>query len=358
MAIVSLPGLIDIHVHLRSPGQESKEDFLTGTEAALAGGFTTILDMPNNKIPITTSVLLREKIAIAKKNTVCDIGFYFGSLGDNLAEFPKIKEAVFGVKLYLNVTTGNFLIDEEKLTAIYQAWPSDQPILLHCEGETMPMAVPLIRDIGKKTHICHVSSKAELSAIIEAKKAGLPITCGVTPHHLFLNENDAKRLGPYGQMKPYLKSPQDVDFIWKNLQYVDVIESDHAPHTKAEKDFDNPSFGVPGLETTLPLLLTAVSEGRLSIDDIERLCHKNPAKIFNIPIDPNTKVEVDLDEEYQIKNEDLYTKCGWSPFAGWKVTGKVKRVFIRGKKVFENGKILVQAGSGRVISPTIAAGAI
>ncbi|MDO8619572.1 MAG: amidohydrolase family protein [Candidatus Daviesbacteria bacterium] len=367
--IISLPGLIDIHTHLRTPGQENKEDFLTGTSAALAGGFTTILDMPNNKIPITTQVLLAEKIELARQSSVCDIGFHFGSLGDNLEEFEKVTAGhpersegslVFGLKLYLNPTTGNFLIDRAKLKSIYQSWPGNQPILLHCEGETMPMALKVIKETGKKTHICHVSSKEELSAIIEAKKAGLPITCGATPHHLFLTEEDAKTLGAYGHMKPFLKTQADVDFLWQNLENIDIIESDHAPHTKEEKDSDNPPFGVPGLETTLPLLLTAVSEGKLKLEDIERLCHKNPARIFNIPTSPDTKVLVDLDEEYEIKNqqavsfgnENLKTKCGWSPFNGKKVKGKVKQVYLRGEKVFENGKILAKEGSGKVIYPT------
>lgn len=349
--MITLPGLIDIHVHLRTPGQKEKEDFLTGTSAALAGGFTTVLDMPNNKIPITTLDLLEQKMEIAKKNTICDIGFYFGSLGDNLEEFEKIKNLVFGIKLYLNQTTGNFLIDEEKLKAIYNAWPSDQPILLHCEGETMPMALKVIKATGKKTHICHVSDKDELSQIIQAKQDGLPITCGVTPHHLFLTEEDAKRLGPYGRMKPFLKTQEDVNFLWSNLDSIDIIESDHAPHTKAEKQSDNPPFGVPGLETTLPLLLTAVSENKLTIEDIKRLCHTNPTKIFNIPTDETTYVEVDPYEQYTINDKFLYTKCAWSPFAGKKVKGKLNSVYLRGQKVFENGKILAKKGSGKIIYP-------
>lgn len=351
--MITLPGLIDIHVHLRTPGQEEKEDFLTGTSAALAGGFTTVLDMPNNKIPITTFELLQEKMDLARKNAVCDIGFYFGSLGDNLEEFPKIKTSVFGIKLYLNITTGNFLIDEEKLTKIYAAWPSNQPILLHCEGETIPMALKVIKATGKKTHICHVSSKNELSQIIQAKSEGLPITCGVTPHHLFLAEEDAKKLGPYGRMKPFLKTEEDRQFLWDNLTSIDVVESDHAPHTKEEKDSDNPPFGVPGLETTLPLLLTAVSEGKLTVEDIKRLLHTNPAIIFNIPTDENTKVEVDETLPFTLDALPLFTKCGWTPFAGKKVKGKVKTVYLRGKKVFEDGEVLVKAGFGKVISPKL-----
>ncbi len=351
--MITLPGLIDTHVHLRTPGQEQKEDFKTGTSAALAGGFTTVLDMPNNKVPITTKELLQQKIELAQNNILCDVGFYFGSLGDNLEEFPKIATQVFGIKLYLNVTTGNFLIDESKLRAIYQAWPGNQPILLHCEGETLPMALRIIKETNKKTHICHVSSKMELSQIIQAKDHGLPITCGVTPHHLFLTQEDGKKLGPFGLMKPFLKTQEDQDFLWENLNSIDLIESDHAPHTKIEKESDNPPFGVPGLETTLPLLLTAVSEDKLTINDVIRLCHTNPAKIFNVPTDEKTYIEVDENLEYEIKNADLKTKCGWSPFNGWKVKGKVKAVYLRGEKVFEDNQILAEKGSGKIILPFV-----
>jgi len=351
--MIKLPGLIDIHTHLRTPGQEQKEDFYTGTSAAIAGGFTTIVDMPNNKTPITTLDLLEEKIKLAEKEIVCDVGFHFGSMGDNLNQFQNINSMVFGLKLYLNPTTGNFLIDEEELRNIYNAWSGNQPIILHCEGETLSIALQVIQKTRKPTHIAHVSSAEELSIIISAKQEGLPITCGVTPHHLFLTEEDAKKLGAYGHMKPFLKTQTDVDFLWEHVDQIDIIESDHAPHTKEEKDSDNPPFGVPGLETTLPLLMNAVSEGKLSIEDVKRLCHTNPAKIFNIPTDPETFVEIDEDERYTINDKRLFTKCKWSPFDGWRVQGKIKAVFIRGTKVFEDGKVLAKKGSGKIISPTL-----
>lgn len=353
--MLTLPGLIDIHVHLRTPGQEQKEDFFTGTSSALAGGFTTVLDMPNNKTPITTQALLQQKIDLAKQNIVCDTGFYFGSLGDNLEEFKKVKDLVFGLKLYLNITTGGFIIDEEKLNLIYKTWnkvtEGTRPILLHAEADVMDMVASVVKKTKHPTHICHVSSKKELLKIIELKEKGLPITCGVTPHHLFLTEEDAKRLGPYGRMKPFLKSKADQEYLWQNLDQVDVIESDHAPHTKEEKEGENPPFGVPGLETTLPLLLTAVHEGRLAIDDVKRLLHTNPKRIFNIPNQENTYVEVDENEDYKIRNENLKTKCKWSPFNGWPVKGKVKKVVLRGHPVYDNEKVLTEAGSGKIIYP-------
>ena len=374
--MLTLPGLIDPHVHLRDPGQTEKEDFYTGTSAALAGGYTCILDMPNNKIPITTLERLDEKIKIAREKIVCDVGFYFGSVGDNLNEFEKVKNKVIGIKLYLNETTGNLkMTDLNLLEKIFTALSSTKiissqsmslhssilstkkseplksklPILVHAEEKRVEDVINVVRKIKIHTHFCHISTAYDLKQIIKAKEEGLPVTCGVTPHHLFLTEKDVKKFRPYRQMKPPLSSKKDQVFLWTHLNYIDVIESDHAPHTKEEKEAGPPPFGVPGLETTLPLLLTAVSEKRLTIEDIIRLCYKTPAKIFGIKTDSKTKIDVDLNWKFEIGNLKFHTKCGWSPFNGWRVKGKVERVFIRGTKVFEDGKILVDPGFGRIL---------
>ncbi|HUD10202.1 MAG TPA: amidohydrolase family protein [Candidatus Saccharimonadales bacterium] len=346
--VITLPGLIDPHVHLRDPGQTHKEDFLSGTSAALAGGYTTIIDMPNNTEPITTLERLEAKVASARRQVVCDIGFHFGTLGDNFNEFEKVIDRVMGLKIYMNVTTGNFKIDASSLTDIYRAWPDSKPILLHAEDDVSDIVFKTLAAVPKQTHICHVSSEAELSFVMRAKDKGLPITCGVTPHHLFLTSKDAERLGPYGHMKPFLKSQKDVDFIWQHLDAVDMIESDHAPHTKAEKDSNTPPFGVPGLETTLPLMLTAVAEDRLTMAQLIEKLHTNAARLFSIPNDDSTKVEVDM-TEHKIKNDGLLTKAGWSPFAGRRAAGKLKTVYLHGVKVFENSKILVKPGSGKIL---------
>jgi len=346
---IKLPGLIDPHVHLRDPGQTHKEDFFSGTSAALAGGFTTVIDMPNNAEPITTLERLETKMASARSQIVSDTGFYFGTLGDNYDEFTKVKGKVKGLKIYLNVTTGNFIIDKSKLRDIYEAWPGDTPILLHAEDDVSDLVMSVLVSVKKPTHICHVSSRKELEFVIKAKDAALPITCGVTPHHLFLTDKDAEKLGAYGLVKPQIKSREDQDFLWRNLDYVDVIESDHAPHTRAEKDGDPSPFGLPGLETTLPLLLSAETEGKISRDQIIEKLHLNPARIFNITVDDQTSVEVNMDE-YVIKNEDLKTKAGWSPFAGRRVVGKVEKVVLRGTTVFENGLVLAKPGSANIIT--------
>jgi carbamoyl-phosphate synthase/aspartate carbamoyltransferase/dihydroorotase len=346
--IITLPGLIDPHVHLRDPGQTHKEDFLSGTSAALAGGYTTVMDMPNNAEPITTLERLENKIAIAKDKTVSDLGFHFGTLGDNYDEFEKVIDKVMGLKIYLNVTTGNFIIDKDKLIDIYKAWPEQKPILLHAEDDVSELVMGTLKAVTKQTHICHVSSRAELEFVMRAKEAGLPVTCGVTPHHLFLSDADADRLGAYGHMKPYLKPKADQEFIWQHIDAVDVIESDHAPHTKEEKDSDNPPFGVPGLETTLTLMLTAEAEGKLTRQQVIDRLHTNPARIFNAAVDYTTSIEVDM-SEYEISNDGLQTKAGWTPFAGRHAVGRVKSVTLHGTKVYEDGKVLAAPGSGRIL---------
>ncbi|SRR5260221_55703 len=348
--MIRLPGLIDPHVHFRTPGQEYKEDFLTGTSAALAGGYTTIIDMPNNLQPVTTLQKLEEKEKIAQKQIICDVGFYFGSLGENLHEFPNVQDKVLGLKMYLNQTTGNFVVDTKIFQRVCESWPVGKPILVHAEENILPNILEIAYQTNQKLHVCHVSSRIELQTIITAKEKGYKVTCGVTPHHLFLSEEDEQKLGPFGRMRPPLRSKKDVEFLWSHLDNIDIIESDHAPHTKEEKLSDKSPFGVPGLETTLPLLLTAVSQGKLTIVDIQRLCSDNPSKIFGIQQDENTKIEIDENEEWTIKNENLFTKCKWSPFDGWKVKGRVEKVVLRGSVVFEKGTLLAKPGQGRIIT--------
>lgn len=349
--MLKLPGLIDPHVHLRYLDPH-KEDFLTSTNAAIAGGFTMVLDMPNNNPPITTLERLQAKMKQADEYTKYDIGFYFGSLGDNLDEFEKVKDLVYGLKLYLNVTTGGYIIDEPVMKKIYKKWyevtKGSKPILLHAEEDVMDSVKRVLTQIPNPTHIVHVSSERELKQVTQLKKEGFPITCGVTPHHLFLTTDDVERLGPYGLMKPMLKSKEDQAYLWEHFDEIDIVESDHAPHTKEEKESDKPPFGVPGLETTLPLLLTAMNEGRITIDDIIEKCYTKPKEIFHLPDQPDTYIEVDETKEWTIENGKLYTKCNWSPFAGMHVKGKVEKVILRGTNVFEDGKVLAKQGFGEI----------
>ena len=387
--MLTLPGLIDTHVHLREPGATQKEDFETGTKAAIAGGYTLVLDMPNNPEPTITPEAVDKKINLAqgvilnevkdlsrmrvpnklgdssliaqndsRRRIYCDVGFHFGATLDSSQYFNQVKDKVFGLKIYMNHTTGTLLQEDPQiLNTIFESWPKDKVLMVHAEGETLAKAIDLARKYSKKLHVCHVSKAYEISLIRQAKANGLSITSEVTPHHLFLTDEDLEQLGSFGIMRPPLATKDDQNALWAGIAdgTVDIIASDHAPHTKEEKANIPPPNGVPGLETILPLLLTAVNEGSLTVDDIIRLCHINPAKIFNIPTDENTYVEVNPDEQYTINDKLLYTKCGWSPFEGKRVTGIIKRVILRGQIVFKDGEFL-NPPQGKVVYPTVGIG--
>lgn len=343
---ITLPGLIDAHVHLRDPGQTEKEDFLTGTQAALAGGFTTVCDMPNNATPIFSPDLLEEKRMLASEKAVTDIGIHYGSMGDNIDTFAEAAKHSIGLKLFLNNTTGGYTLDVARLKEIYAAWPSDKVVLLHTEEDTIDIAIASLDGLNRPVHVCHMPSKEVLEKIIAAKKKGIPVTCGVTPHHMFLIDKDRERLGVYAQMKPPLKTQEDQDFLWNHLDDIDIFESDHAPHTREQKE--QGAFGVPNLDTTLPMLLKAREEGKISLEQIIDKCFTTPARLFNLPTDEKTYVEVTM-EPYVIQNANLHTKCGWSPFEGVEVPGRVSRVVLHGKIAYENGKVLAAPGSGKVL---------
>jgi len=355
--IIRLPEIIDIHVHFRDPQETAKEDFYTGTLSAIAGGVTCVFDMPNNLKPILSYQRLEEKRQIAQKKAVCDWGLYFGTDGKNISEFKKVVGKVVGLKVYLGVTTGRLFIEEENLLEnVFRAWPKEKVIVIHTEEDKIDLAIHLAKKYGNKIHITHVNTKALLKKIIKAKKEKLKITCDVTPHHLFLEkkllhlrkEEKKKQLerGFY-EVKPPLAEREDIDFLWQNLDEIDCIVSDHAPHQIKEKKGKTPPPGMPGLETMLPLLLTAVKQGKMTKEDIVRLTNLNPQKIFGLKREKDNYIEVDMSEKFIIENKNLKTKCSWSPFVGWEVWGKVKNVYLRGKKIFANNRLLVQPGFGR-----------
>jgi carbamoyl-phosphate synthase/aspartate carbamoyltransferase/dihydroorotase len=173
------------------------------------------------------------------------------------------------------------------------------------------------------------------------------VTCEVAPHHLFLSEEDLPSLGQRGDVRPTLATKRDVQALWDNLDVIDCFATDHAPHTLAEKDGANPPPGFPGLETALPLLLTAMYEERLTLDDIISRSHTNPQRIFHLPEQPETLVEVDPDAQWTISAEDTYTRCGWTPFEGYPVRGCVRRVVLRGVDACRDGLVLAEPGSGK-----------
>lgn len=343
MQFIKLPGLVDVHVHLREPGATQKEDFETGTKAAIAGGYTAVLDMPNNPVATITPEALQEKKDLARGRIYADVGFHFGASPKSVQYFNQIQNKVFGLKVYMNQTTGDLLMEGEKtLEAVFSSWPKEKPLMVHAEENTLQTAISLAKQFGNKLHVCHVSLAKEIELIKTARVSGLQISCEVTAHHLFLTEEDVKKLGPFGVMRPPLSSKEDKDALWQAISeaVIDMIASDHAPHTKEEKlTSEKPINGVPGLETTLPLLLTAVNEGILTIDRLIELTSSNPKKIFSIKEQEDTFVEVDLEEEYTISDKNLQTKCAWTPFADMEARGKIKKVVLRGQLVYDGQNI-------------------
>jgi dihydroorotase len=354
---IKIPSMIDPHVHLRGMDWDYKADFATETAAALAGGYWAIFDMPNTPPTTTDKAALDRKLTEMDRDAVCDWGAYFGaSQADNTDEYAAIFNSVCGLKIYNNQTTGDLLIEDQALRdRIYAAWPQQRRIApqrviaVHAEGQTVADILALVRQHRTRTHFCHISTAEEIDLLCEAKVGGLPVSVGVTPHHLFLTEADVNHLGSLGRMKPELKTQVDQDALWAGIAdgTVDVVESDHAPHTLAEKESSNPPFGVPGLETTLPLMCTALRDGRITEDQLVGLLALNARRIFKLTPDADTYTVVDLDAAYEIKRENLRTKCGWSPFEGMQVVGAVREVRIRGTKVFDGENVLVEAGFGR-----------
>lgn len=344
MALKKYPGFIDVHVHLREPGATQKEDFLTGSKAAVTGGFTFIIDMPNNPIPTFTIEALDEKIKLIKK-AACEVGFHFGTNGKNLDQFKSAfsHPKVFGLKVFLNQTTGDFLLDDSKvLDAIFKTWQSEKPILVHAEGENVEKCITLSKKYNRRLHICHISQKEEVEMVRKAKKQNLKVTAGATPHHLFLTASDVKKLGNFALVKPLLDPKPNQNALWQGIldKTIDIIESDHAPHTKQEKLADKPAFGVPNLETTLGLLFRAVHDKKLKEADILRLLYETPRKIFNIPEQKNTYIELNPEKPYLIGENGYQTKCNWSPFDGWQLFGKVKSAVINKRPIVVNKRMV------------------
>jgi len=348
MGELTLPGLIDAHVHLREPGATHKEDVYTGTAAALAGGVLGILDMPNNTPPTVDRATLSRKLEMFRQKAVSDYSLFLGFDGRNVAPLSELGGQVAGLKLYLDETFGDMTTREPRMLAeVFATWLGPGPIAIHAESPSIRVALELARRYGQRLHVCHVPDPDDLLAIETARQAGVAVTCEVTPHHLFLSDEAVARLGAYARMKPPLVAPRQVALYWERLSLVDAIASDHAPHTREEKDSANPPPGVPGLETTLPLLLAAVDEGRLTLERMVELTYHGPLRIYGLAAPVDSAVEVDLLERYALPAKGYRTKCGWSPFAGQRAVGRVRRVRLRGQVVWEDGELRVSAGYGR-----------
>ena len=348
--IIKLPGLIDVHTHLRVPGGEHKEDFQTGTAAALAGGITQILGMPNTSPPLSTPEAMQATYQLADNNIFCDVGLFAGASPEEITQLPTLAPHAKALKIYLNDTFGPLRVEDvPTLRACFQTWPREKMIAMHAEKQSVAVGIGLAATYDRPVHFCHISRREEIELIADAKAHGLPVTCEVAPHHLFMSVKDFERMGPLADMRPVLGTQSDVDALWDHLDStVDCIATDHAPHTLEEKNSENCPPGVAGLETSLVLMLTAVQENRLTLDRLIELMATAPRAIYSIAAQPETHIEVELTPTI-IRNEEMKSKCGWTPFDGQEVAAKVQKVVLRGETVFENGRILANPGYGQMI---------
>ncbi|MEM0360797.1 MAG: dihydroorotase [Candidatus Diapherotrites archaeon] len=378
-----LPGAIDIHVHFRVPGEEWKADWKHESMAALHGGITSVMDMPNNKPSICSAEVLELKRRVVSRKAGVDFSLHFGASPKHLEEIQKAKDFA-AVKIYMGSSTGSLLVleREDQAKAFSLAKAADSVVMVHAEEEktikesaekarkkgwnhakfhsqirppeaehkAVKRALALCAETGAKLHVCHVSSAETLSQVMQAKKWG-SVTCGVTPHHLFLSSEDAKKLGNLVKVNPPLHSRHNRAMLWEALREgkFDIIESDHAPHTQDEKQasyWDAPS-GVPGVETMLPLLLDAHNRKLVSIETIAKCLCENPAKLFGLRekgfIAKGKSADlavIDLKREHRIDSGKMFTKCGWTPFEGWRLKGFVEKTFLRGELRQEEGEII------------------
>jgi carbamoyl-phosphate synthase/aspartate carbamoyltransferase/dihydroorotase len=351
MTTLTLPGLIDPHVHLREPGHTHKEDFDSGTAAALAGGFTTVLAMPNTEPPISDAETFRLAMEAARAKARCDVGLYVGATADNAAEAATLAGQAAGLKMYCDSTFGPLRLQGIRpLEEHVGAWPAGRPLAAHAEGRSLAAVILLSVLFDRPVHICHISRREEILLVRRAKERGWKVTCEVTPHHLFLTEADARAMPMgRGEVRPPLASERDRQSLWENLNVIDCFASDHAPHTLPEKDGPSPPPGFPGLETTLGLLLTAVAESRLTFEEVIVKLFSNPRRIFDLPEQADTRVEVDPQAVWQVVTADLQSRCGWTPFEGMKLRGRVRRVYLRGRMAFVDGEVLARPGWGWVL---------
>ncbi len=363
-----MPGIIDVHTHMREPGVTYKEDFATGSRACAKAGVTTFYDMPNT-IPTTTTLEnLMEKKKLASEKSIVNFGLHFGgSKNDNIEEIKKVLKdrEVNTVKIFMNVSTGEMLIEDDEILA--KVFENSKLVLVHAENEMIDKAIELNKNYGSGLYVCHIPSAEEMKKVIDAKKNSKvntkehPVYAEVTPHHLFLNteiRESTERNKMLLRMKPELREKSDNEFLWEaiNRGEVDTIGTDHAPHLISEK-LEKITFGMPGVETSLALMINAYNEGKISLEMIQKLMCENPAKIMKIEKRGKLKegyfadiIVVDPKKEWIVGVDDtIESKCGWTPYENWKLKGKNTMTIVNGKIVYENRKINENVKSGKEV---------
>jgi dihydroorotase len=382
-----LPGVIDTQVHFREPGNEHKEDLESGSRAAVMGGVTALFEMPNTKPPTTTIEAIADKVARGRDRMHCDFAFYAGCTHENAAQLPELErqEGVCGVKVFMGSSTGNLLVaDDEGVADILKhisrraAFHSEdefrlrerRPLALTGKVETHPVwrdaevaisstrrLVKMAREAGKQIHVLHITTEEEM-LILAANRDICSVE--VTPQHLTLAAPEAyEKLGTHAQMNPPIRDARHRAALWKALEQgiVDVVGSDHAPHTKEEKAdaYPHSPAGMPGVQTLLPLMLNHMAEGKLSLERLVELTSLNAKKLFGLTDKGEVIVGghadltfVDLKKTKTIDESWLASRCGWSPFTGHDIKGWPVGTMVRGQTVMWNEE-LVTPSTGQPI---------
>jgi len=378
-SLIVLPGCIDTQVHFREPGSTGTEDLNSGSKAAIVGGITSVFEMPNTNPPTANKEEFQKKLDLAKNRMFCNYAFYFGATPTNHSELAKLKdlEGCCGVKLFAGSSTGNLLVHkEEDIEKVFEH--TSKIVSVHSEDEgilnqrkklresgnvlTHPVwrneesaisstrkIVKIAKRLNKKAHILHVTTKEEVDFLSQHKGN---ITFEITPQHLTMYSPDCyEKLGTYVQMNPPIRDKSHYDRLWYAVRnnYNDIIGSDHAPHLKVNKDkeYPNSPSGMPGVQTLLPVMLNHINEGKIKLEQLVKFLCENPAKIFGIKNKGFIKKDfnadftiVDLNKVIEIKNENIQSKCGWSPFNGYKFKGLPVAAIVNGKIKMKDGKIL------------------
>lgn len=374
-----LPGVIDSQVHLREPGNEHKEDLETGGRAAVLGGVTAVFDMPNTAPPTTGAEELADKVARAVNRMHCDFAFYVGATADNVGHIPDLERlpGSAGMKVFMGSSTGSLLVDEQN--ALEQVLASlTRRAAFHCEDETrlreraglreegVPSShsewrdaaaalmaterlIGLARRFGKRVHVLHVSTAGEIEFLSRHKDVA---TVELTPQHLTLAAPEAyQRLGSKAQMNPPIRDHRHQQALWNGLRQgvADVLGTDHAPHTLEEKARTYPASpsGMPGVQTFVPIMLDHVNAGHLTLQRFVDLTSHGPHRVFGLAgkgriaqgYDADLTI-VDLASERVITDELMASRCGWTPYAGRKVTGWPMATIVRGRLAMAEGEVL------------------
>ena len=379
---IVLPGIIDTQVHFREPGPNNAENLESGSRAAIAGGVTSVFEMPNTNPPTSNFKEFNNKLSSAKNRMFCNYAFYFGATPENMKELASVNtlEGCCGIKLFAGSSTGNLLVSQEKdiekvisnSSKIISVHSEDENILLsrkkfikegdvtshpvwrneECALESTKRVVRLAQKYKKKIHILHVTTKQEIDFFSE-KRDG--VTFEITPQHLTLFAPDCyEKLKTLSQMNPPLRSKDHYERLWNAVEQslVSTIGSDHAPHTKEEKNRKYPlsPSGMPGVQTLLPVMLDHVNNGKLKIEQLIKLVCENPCDLFGIKNKGYIKESydadltiVDMNKEVVIKDDWIESKCGWTPFNNYKVKGFPVATIVNGEIVMENSKIISHA---------------